>query len=309
MIKIIYLDIDGTLRDERQGIPGSAVWALEQCRRREIRIVICTGRNTGSIQNDVLALCTDGMISGGGCYIQYQGKNILQKHFSKKVLKKVMLEAQELRLSLALEAERKIYMDHNAAAFYQKDFQHKICGGSKADQKMLRINNKIAYEENFKDMKSDAPQIHKICILGQQAAIEQVERDVKQNAETVQKKKWDDHWYLELLPKGCDKGSAVQTLNRMLGISRGESMSFGDSDNDIAMMEATGTAVAVGCGNPVLGAYAASVCEPVMEDGIYKELLRRNIIDFYGSVERRDKYGKAMVAGRSCVSDLSEKLL
>lgn len=309
MVKIIYLDIDGTLRDDYKGIPNSAVLALEQCRKHEIQIVICTGRNLGSIQNDVMALQTDGIISGGGCYIQYHGEEVFEEHFSMKIIKKVLSVAAEWKLSLAMEAERKIYMDHNASVFYRNDFQHKIYGSSKAEQRILCVKNKISYEENFEDIKSDTPKIHKICTFGHQAAVERLEKELEQDAETIQKKKWDDYWYLELLPKGCNKGSAVKKLNQKLGISKRESMSFGDSENDIAMMEATGIAVAVGCGSPVIGKYASSICEPVMEDGIYKELLRRNIIKFYKKAERRVGNEETMVAGRSCLPVISEKFL
>ena len=61
---IIYLDIDGTLRDERRGIPESAKRAVQKCMDNGIFIVICTGRNPGSIQEDVKLLRTDGVISG-----------------------------------------------------------------------------------------------------------------------------------------------------------------------------------------------------------------------------------------------------
>lgn len=309
MVKIIYLDIDRTLRDEHKGIPNSAVLALEQCRKREIQIVICTGRNLGSIQNDVMALETDGIISGGGCYIQYHGEEVFKEHFSMRVIKKVLSVAARWKLSLTMEAARKIYMDHNASVFYRNDFQHKIYGSSKEEQKILCIKNKISYEENFEDIKSDTPNIHKICILGQYDAVERLEKEFVQDAETIQKKKWDDYWYLELLPKGCNKGSAVKKLNRKLGIAKRESMSFGDSENDIAMMEETGIAVAVGCGSLAIRKYASSICESVMEDGIYKELLRRNMIECYKKVERRVRNEETMVAGRSCVSDISEKFL
>ncbi len=308
MVKIIYLDIDGTLRDEQKGIPGSAIWALEQCKKRNIQIVICTGRNLGSIQDDVMALQADGIISGGGCYIQYHGEEVFKKHFSMRVLSKAVSVAAVWKLSLAVEAERKIYMDHKASVFYRNDFQRKIYGSSKTEQKILCIKNKISYEENFEDVKSDAPNIHKICILGKQDAVERLEKELGKDAETIQKKKWDNSWYLELLPKGCHKGNAVKKLNRKLGISKRESMSFGDSENDIAMMEATGIAVIVGCGSPEMEKYASSICEPVMEGGVYRELLRRNVIK---SCEKERRVGneEIMVAGRSCVPDISEKFL
>lgn len=290
MVKIIYLDIDGTLREEQKGIPNSAIWAIKQCQKRNIRIVICTGRNFDSIQNDVIALQTDGIISGGGCYIQYHGKEIFRKHFSIGVLKKVLLIALERQLSLAMETEHNIYMDRNTSIFYKEDFQSKIRNSNKVNQeincmenetvieKKAWIENKIAYNNNFEELWRETSKIHKICIFGSQIAIEKTELDLKTEAEIIQKKRWNNRWYLELLPKGCDKGTAVKRLNRKLGIPKRKSMSFGDSENDIAMMEATGIAVLVEGNNSILRKYASSICEPIMEDGIYKELLRRNII-------------------------------
>lgn len=282
MVKIIYLDIDGTLRDEQAGIPDSAVLAIEQCRRHGIRIVICTGRNPGSIQSDVAALQTDGTISGGGCYASYHGEEIFKKHFSMDILKKALSIAGEGRLSLALEAERKIYMDHQAAVFYRDDIRHKVGDSEKMNRQMFLARNQISYEDNIKELRDGTPGIHKICMFGSRGAVEKAADSLKEETETIQKKEWNDRWYLELLPKGCDKGRAIRRLNRRLGIMKKESMSFGDSENDIAMMEATGIAVAVGGADPRIQRYAASVCEPVMEDGIYKELLRRNIILPFG---------------------------
>ena len=65
MTRIIYLDIDGTLRDEVRGVTPQTAQALEQCQARGIYIVLCTGRNPASIQPDVRRLPTDGLIAGG----------------------------------------------------------------------------------------------------------------------------------------------------------------------------------------------------------------------------------------------------
>ena len=321
MVKIIYLDIDGTLRDEQKGIPNSAILAIKQCQKRKIQIIICTGRNFGSIQNDVITLQTDGIISGGGCYILYHGEEIFRKHFSIKVLKKVLSIASDRQLSLAMETKCKIYMDQNTSRFYKDDFYCKIRNNVKSNNKInqetfhivnkIMIENKITYKDNFEELWKEIEKVHKICIFGNQTAIEKTELDLKKETETIQKKRWKDRWYLELLPKGCNKGSAIKKLNQKLGIPKKKSMSFGDSENDIAMMEATGIAVAVGCKNSIIGNYASSICEPIMEDGIYKELLRRNIIEPFEKFEkeRRTQNEETMVAGGSGLSDLSEKFL
>lgn len=278
MTEMIYLDIDGTLRDEQRGIPYSAVKAIIQCRRQGIRIVICTGRNPGSIQDDVRALPADGVISGGGCYLQYHGTDCWKKHFSMSTVEHMIVSASKRNLSLALEAEQKIYMDGSASLFYRQDIQRKNSAQNvyAQGQKLL---NKIAYEDNFCEYWSEKPMIHKICIIGGQDAVDGAEEEMKEEAEIVQKRTWNEQWYLELLPKGCHKGTAMKWLNQKLGIPKRKTMCFGDSENDIAMMKASGIAVAVGNSSPAVVQYASSVCEAVMEDGIYKELVRRNIIE------------------------------
>lgn len=279
MTEIIYLDIDGTLRDEQSGIPDSAVQAIRQCRARGIRIVICTGRNPGSIQEDVKALPTDGVISGGGCYITYRGKQLQKKHFSDHLLKHMLLLASEQHLSLALEGEYRIYMDQNASAFYQEDFQRKLDQKSEEQKRHILLQNKIAYQNNFQELQKESLPIHKVCVFGEKDAIDRAGKMLTPRTEQVQKKEWNGKWYLELLPKGCSKGTAVTWLNHRLGIPAEHSMSFGDSENDIPMMQATGIAVAVGHKNFLKGTPVSSVCESVTEDGIYNELVRRKLIE------------------------------
>lgn len=308
MVKIIYLDIDGTLRDERSGIPQSAVQAVHRCRKKGIQIVICTGRNTGSIQSDVMELPVDGIISGGGCYISYRGERMLKQHFPDAVIQKVLSMVSADKLSLAVETEQDIYMDYNACSFYREDLQHKLGRESRGQKKAILKQNRIEYKDNLHQLQNSHKDIHKICLFGEKENIGQAESRLYPEAEVVQKKEWNGQWYLELLPKGCDKGSAVSWLNRRLGILKGESMSFGDSENDIPMMRATGISVAMGGSSPELCRYAGSVCESVKSDGIYRELVRRNIIE--PDFERRELWDEeAVVAGGSGLSDLSEKLL
>lgn len=306
MTELIYLDIDGTLRDEGKGIPESAVWAIERCREQAVRIVICTGRSPGTVWEDVMTLPADGIISGGGCFIQYHGKEIRRKHFSDETLYRVVCAAAAKEMALSLEAERIIYMDGRASAFYREDFQKKLrLTGGCTDGGGL---NQIGYENNFHRFQYGKEKIHKICMFGKKNDVEQMEREFRKDAEAVQKKQWNDWWYLEMLPHGCDKGSAVIRLNRELGIPKNRTMSFGDSENDIPMFQATGIAVVMAGAPPSVGKYASSVCETADKDGIYKELVRRKMIRPYGK-GRSDANGKTMVASGSDLPDLSQELL
>lgn len=273
------MDVDGTLRDERMGIPPSAVWAVRQCSLRGIRMIVCTGRNPGALQEDVKALPFDGVISGGGCYIQYRGDVLLRRHFPEEITQKAIRMAADRSVAVSLEAEEKIYMDPGAASFYGDDIRRKVLGLGRRQREEFLARNKILYEENFGEYLSGSPAIHKICLIGQREQMDEVRQALNKEAEIVQEKDWGDRRYLELLPEGCHKGTAVEWLNRRLKISRENTMGFGDSENDIGLLKAVGLGVAVGAHEPIIKKYASSVCEPVMEDGIYRELVRRKVID------------------------------
>ena len=68
MGKIIFLDVDGTLVDYENHLPGSAVAAVRQARANGHRIYICTGRSKAEIYPELWDIGLDGMIGGNGSY-------------------------------------------------------------------------------------------------------------------------------------------------------------------------------------------------------------------------------------------------
>ncbi len=300
MTEAVYFDIDGTLRDEVTGVPESTVFALKACRNEGIKVIICTGRNRASIQDDVLALPYDGIIYGGGCYIEYGSEKIFSRQFSASLMEMTASLAAELNLSIAAETEHIILMNGGAAEFYKVDAEIKYKGFTEKQKKQIILKNKIKPENNFYRFEDEKNNIHKICLLGDEAEIFKVKSILRSKAEVVQQTQWRDKFYLELLPKGCNKGSALRLMNSRLRISRENTLCFGDSENDISMMKEAGTAVGMGNCSRKLIKYVSSVCETAVNDGIYNELVRRKIIK-----PRREQYGKAMVAGRGYLPNLS----
>ncbi len=61
----------------------------------------------------------------------------------------------------------------------------------------------------------------------------------------LQRYLWGDG-FLEVVPNGADKGSALAYIADKLGVPRSEVVAFGDGANDITMIDWAGTGVAVG---------------------------------------------------------------
>lgn len=273
LYKLLLLDIDGTIRDESYGIPDSLKEAVHLCQQNKCQVVICTGRSMGTIQDDVLSLKCDGYIAGGGNYIQYQDHILFQQTFDLNMTKNVVSFLKEQPVAFAIESQEKVYMNQLAKDILESMNQKKI---NHQNINKQFIQEKIIYENNI-DL-FDQQMIHKICLWSHPKIYQEVKSLLKDELELAQSDQYMDMYYYEIIPQGCHKGNAVIKLQHYLGISKEETICFGDGLNDIKMFQESGLAVAMKKSHPSLKAVSDAVCEDIFDDGIYKELKRRKVI-------------------------------
>ena len=176
-----------------------------------------------------------------------------------------------------METEGSIFMNKSAAKFYTQDFERKLLGCPQPE--LVRRNNQIRYEDNLAGLDLGRTPVHKICLIGPQAGHPAGGRAAGRLARTVQQGSWNDSWYLELLPPGCGKGSALRMVNRYLGIPRaGEPLLRGRGKRPgiCSVPRAPGWRCGGSC--PALVQLADSLCGPPSESGIAQELVRRHIL-------------------------------
>lgn len=139
--KLIIFDIDGTLRDERFGIPASAIWAINNCKANGHELCLCTGRSKAMIQPDILKLSIPCLIAGGGCYIEYDGNVLLDQRFQTKQIMQVLHISKANDCALAIETKTKVFMNEKACAIFQKmnKMKHK-----ESDKKLINNINKMS---------------------------------------------------------------------------------------------------------------------------------------------------------------------
>ena len=74
--------------------------------------------------------------------------------------------------------------------------------------------------------------------------------------------------YLEFIPATADKGKALELVARRLGLPAADTIAFGDSWNDVPMLQWAGLGVAVGNAKPEALAAADRVIGLSAEDGV-----------------------------------------
>ena len=77
---------------------------------------------------------------------------------------------------------------------------------------------------------------------------------------------------MEVVPKGYSKASGIAFVCEKLGIDVKDTYAFGDSANDVDMLEFAGVGVAMGDGTDVAKEHADYVTRGLHEDGIYHAL-------------------------------------
>ena len=78
--------------------------------------------------------------------------------------------------------------------------------------------------------------------------------------------------FVEIVPKGVNKGAALEMVSEMLGIPRKGIIAFGDNENDIEMLQYAGTGVAMGNAPDHVKKEADMVTETNDNDGVFNIL-------------------------------------
>lgn len=80
-------------------------------------------------------------------------------------------------------------------------------------------------------------------------------------------------YFIDILPDGWSKGRAVEVLSQELGLSLDEVAAFGDSENDLAMLDAVPNSVAVANASPEVTARARWHIGACADDAVADALL------------------------------------
>ncbi|MCL1695660.1 MULTISPECIES: Cof-type HAD-IIB family hydrolase [unclassified Lysinibacillus] len=256
MNKILFFDVDGTLYNSEKRLPASAKEALFEARRNGYELAIATGRAPFMIQSLLEELDIDTYITFNGQYVVYKGEVVYTNGIEKDELTKIIAFA-------AARNEPVVFLD---------------------DQRMIASGGNNAWvAESLNTLKYPYPEIDSTYYMQNsvyQTLIFMEEKDEPMYREAfpnVQFVRW--HRYsCDILPKGGSKAAGIEKVLERMGLTIEDAIAFGDGMNDIEMLQAVGTGVAMGNGHERVKAVATHIAEHVDEDGLAKIMRQLNII-------------------------------
>ena len=248
-IKLIAIDMDGTLVDDEKQIPEENLKALKECSDRGIEIVPATGRTLKGIPKKLkeLAGVRYGITVNGAVVADLKREKIISTcRLSAELAVEVMTMAKESGDDIMYDA----YVNgigYTSEEFYDQfpRFIH-----SEALARLL-MGARRAVPDHIQWIREHAGEVDKInMFFTSQGARERMRRRLQQNPGLWVSSSLPCN--LEINAAGADKGGALVKLADYLGISRDATMAFGDGENDLTMIQKAGIGVAMENGTPAV---------------------------------------------------------
>lgn len=260
-IRLVATDMDGTLLNSRKEIPrGFKPWVLAH---PEVRVVIASGRQYPILRRDFedirehLLFITD---NGG---FVYENDEIIYSLPMPEEL--ILLYLEEIRklpgVVPVLCGARAAYMEHASL---------------KAERDIRSFFSSLEFCRDIRDCLGRDILVKIALYIPDQhtAAVEKALRSVSEEARPViSGAEWIDIGTLKV-----NKGEAIRAVQKKYGISREESMAFGDFMNDLEMLGSCGESYAMANAHPAVKAAAAHTAPSNDAEGVMRILEKVQIL-------------------------------
>ena len=271
--KLIFLDIDGTLTVAGNNTPPeSAMKAVRLAQEKGHKVFLCTGRNPAMLA-PVLALGFDGAVAGAGGYV-FTGD---------KVLFDCPMEKEEFETGMRLLKENGVFRTIEAkdATWGDEDLGDFLANAGDGNSELVRWRKALAEQLNIRPMSEyDGSPIYKIVIMCKEMKqLEPAKKALEKDYNfVVQDLAARNCLNGELINRQFDKGKGVRIVADHYGIPLEDTIGFGDSMNDLEMIETVGYSVCMDNGSPALKAKSDMVCPAVEEDGLYQAFAKLDLL-------------------------------
>ena len=265
--KVIFLDIDGTLTEPGSNVPpASALEAIRKAQANGHLVYLCSGRNYGML-SPLLAYHFDGIVASSGGYVMAGDEVIYNRPMTGEEQELAMTSLKDAGVFRTIECKDGSYTDEGFREFLKNH------AGEGANSELLRWREQIESSLNILPMASyDGAPAYKLVFMSD--SIERLEkpREVLSELFNIVIQEPDRFGFIngEMQPKDFDKGTGCRLALKHLGIGIEDSIGFGDSMNDLEMMQTVGYSICMGNGAQALKELAHEVCPGVTEDGMYK---------------------------------------
>ena len=271
-IKVIAMDLDGTALNHQKQLTERTRAAIQNAAKSGIQIVVATGRTFSSLAPEVLAMpeITCAITSNGAVVNQIpDGAVLLHNYPNPETVSEIAGMIQEEKIDTEVCTGGQAYIGQS---YYDRVLEGKT-------------NRDVQY---VKTTRHPVPDIYQF-LLEHRGAIENINLNFKTLEE---KQQWQQRFQklpgvtptssflfnVELGGATTSKAHALQALLDEWQMTSQQVMAFGDSENDLGMIQMAGIGVAMANGMEEVKQAADLLAESNEEDGVAK-IIEQLIVD------------------------------
>ena len=237
VIRLLAIDIDGTLLDTRGAIPPANVEAVARAIDAGVEVVLATGRRyefARAIFEQLPAPLTL-ILSNGAIVKTREGTTVTRDLLPKDVAREVLAKAPAYRRCAAILFDRPV---SGQIVYETVDWQHPRHGA------FFRTNRQfITLVQPLEAALTEDPL--QVMFTGRCAEMRALHADLTSGptrdfAITLTEYESRDFALVDVIRAGCSKGAALRELARVRDIDREHVMAIGDNLNDLPMLEFAG---------------------------------------------------------------------
>lgn len=265
-IKMIVTDMDGTLLDEKGEFDrGRLKNILDELDKREIRFVVATGNEIHRMRllfGDLLERVT--LIAANGARIFDKNEILLGTCWSQDLVAQVLsyFEGRERDVHLIVTAENGAFVKMGTVF----PMIEKVMTAEMAQEFYQKINFVEALRPD------DFPQVLKMSMVVNEQAAVQATRQLNQDFADTLNAVTSGYGAIDILQKGIHKAWGLKQLMQKWKIQEQDIMAFGDSENDIEMLQLAGISYAMENADPRVKTVADHLAPANTEAGVLKIL-------------------------------------
>ena len=256
----VFVDIDGTLCDSRQRIPGSALDALAQVRNRGHRLFACTGRSAPEVYPRFWDVGFEGLVGGAGGYASVGDRVLVDERMPREHVGLLTALWQELDAFYIWQGPDQMGPSDGYLAFFvPRAGQHPedwieyaqsitpfivdIDGGS-----FTKVTAYVPPEKASMERVTAALPDGYRAIIGSVGAAGYVP--------------------FEVVPAHLSKAVGIRAICEHVGIPLSHTVALGDSNNDVEAVATAAVGISIGDDCEALVDVADIVAPSVSEDGL-----------------------------------------
>jgi Cof subfamily protein (haloacid dehalogenase superfamily) len=248
MIKLLAVDIDGTLLDTKGLVPDAHRQALADAAAHGVAVVLVTGRSTHFTRAvaAALPLPVTLILNNGALVITPDGRTAVRHLLDRATAREVLVGTRAYEDSVAVVFDRHPNLGEGRQVVFERmDWTHPNRRGYYEKNKAFIIEAsplEAALTEDPLEVMFTG------CVAPMRGAADTLRRLPNADRFSISVTEYEhrDFSLVDVNGAGCSKGATLGRWTAELGMTSDEIMAVGDNLNDLEMLRFAGTAVVMG---------------------------------------------------------------